>query len=92
MRILELEAPVSEVAPTDRVLTGYDQQHLAVYLSLLDAEAEGAGWQDVARTTLKLDPIREPERARRTWHSHLARARWVTQSGYRHLLCGDGAL
>jgi hypothetical protein len=35
-----LDPPVSGVAPTDRNLTGYDQQHLVTYLRLLDADAE----------------------------------------------------
>ena len=33
-----------------------------------------------------IDPVREPDRARRVYDSHLARARWMTQSGYRQLL------
>ncbi|TIQ86908.1 MAG: DUF2285 domain-containing protein, partial [Mesorhizobium sp.] len=33
-----------------------------------------------------IDPDVEPERARRVHDSHLARARWMTQHGYRHLL------
>jgi hypothetical protein len=37
---------------------------------------------------LHLDPDREPERARRAWETHLARARWMTEQGYRHLLRG----
>jgi hypothetical protein len=35
-----LTAPhVSDVAPADRNLTGYDQQHLVTYLRLIDPEA-----------------------------------------------------
>jgi hypothetical protein len=30
-----------------RALTAYDERHLATYLRLLDAEAEGAEWQDL---------------------------------------------
>ncbi|HHX91732.1 MAG TPA: DUF2285 domain-containing protein, partial [Paracoccus sp.] len=33
-----------------------------------------------------IDPVQEPERARQVHDSHLARARWMTQSGYRQLL------
>jgi hypothetical protein len=29
-------------------LTGYDQEHLVTYLRLLDADAEGADWREVA--------------------------------------------
>jgi hypothetical protein len=33
------------------------------YLRLLDADAEGADWREVARIVLHIDPDREPERA-----------------------------
>ena len=83
---LPQSGPIRDVAPSDGILTNYDEQHMAVYQRLLDAEAEGEVWQDVARGMLRIDPLREPERARRSWHSHLARAKWMMQSGYRHLL------
>ena len=79
---------VADAAPDDRVLTAYDEQHLLTYLRLLDAECEGADWQEVARIVLQIDPAREPARARRAWESHLARAKWMIENGYRHLLRG----
>ena len=75
-------------APTERNLRGYDQQHLVTYLRLLDADAEGADWQEVAKIILHIDPEREPDRAKRAWESHLARAKWMTENGFRHLLHG----
>ena len=83
-----LDPPVSDVAPADAVLTRYDEQHLVTYLRLLDAEADGADWREVSQLVLHIDPVSEPERARRVWESHLARARWMTEHGYRHLLRG----
>jgi hypothetical protein len=83
-----LDPPVADQAPEAEVLTGYDQEHLATYLRLLDAEAEGADWTEVARIVLHIDPAQEPSRARRAWESHLARAKWMTEHGYRHLLEG----
>jgi hypothetical protein len=83
-----LDPPVSDTAPTSGVLTGYDEQHLITYLRLLDADAEGADWCDVARIVLHLDPAENSEHAKRIWASHLARARWMTENGYRHLLRG----
>ena len=83
-----LDPPVADTAPVESVLTGYDEQHLITYLRLLDADAEGADWREVANIVLHIDPDREPERARRAWESHLARAKWMTNSGYRHLLRG----
>jgi hypothetical protein len=35
-------------------LTGYDEQHLVTYLRLLDADAEGAEWEEVAKIVLHL--------------------------------------
>ena len=84
------EPPVADTAPAGEVLTGYDEQHLVTYLRLLDAAAEDADWREVAQLVLRIDPGREPERAERAWESHLNRARWMTTSGYRHLL-QDGA-
>ena len=83
-----LDPDVADEAPSAPVLTGYDEQHLVTYLRLLDAETDGADWTEVARIVLHLDPDREPDRARRSWQSHLARARWMTEHGYRHLLRG----
>ena len=83
-----LNPPVADAAPTDDILTCYDEQHLVTYLRLLDAAKEGADWQEVAMVVLQIDPLREPVRARRAWDTHLARAHWMTENGYRHLLRG----
>jgi hypothetical protein len=88
MQTPALDRPVADTAPTDRTLTGYDEHHLVTYLRLLDAETDGADWQEVAKLVLHIDPASEPARARRAWETHLARARWMTEHGYRHLLRG----
>ncbi len=77
---------VADTAPSDPVLTVYDEQHVITYLRLLDADAQGADWREVARVVLHLDPEPEPDRARRAFDSHLARAKWMTEHGYRLLL------
>ena len=77
--------------PFDAVLTAYDEQHLITYLRLLDADAEGADWREVAQVVLHLDPEREPDRARRTFESHLSRAQWMTKHGYWRLLRGGAS-
>jgi hypothetical protein len=41
------------------------------YLRFLDAQADGADWTEVSRLVLDIDP------------AHLARAKWVTERGYR---------
>lgn len=86
MKKPRLDAPVFDEAPTAPTLTDYDRLHLVTYLRLLDAEAAGADPDEVARVVLRLDPATDPERARRVHASHLARARWMSENGYRHLL------
>ena len=80
---MPLDPDVADIAPTDAVLTPYDRDHVVTYLRLLDADAEGADWRDVARIVLHLEPDREPDRARLAFDSHLARAKWMTRHGYR---------
>ena len=80
------DPPIAETAPTDTQITDYDRAHLPTYLRLLDAESEGAPWDEVARIVLDVDPEREPDRARRAHDTHLARAHWLTAHGYRDLL------
>jgi hypothetical protein len=86
MQMPPLDPDVADTVPSGTLLTGYDQEHLVTYLRLLDADAEGADWREVARIVLHLDPDRECDRARRAFDSHLARARWMTRQGYRQLL------
>ena len=57
-------------------------------MRLPDADVEGADWREVARIVLHIDPDREAERARQAFDSHLARAKWMSRYGYRHLLHG----
>lgn len=86
-----LDPPVALAAPTDETLTEYDQQHVITYLRLLDAEADGAEWTEVASLVLRMDPVSDPARAKATWESHLARAKWLVDHGYRDLLRRDGS-
>jgi hypothetical protein len=41
---------------------------------------------DVSRIVLHIDPDNDADRARIAFESHLSRARWMTEQGYRHLL------
>ena len=74
-----LDPDVDDVAPETDGLTPYGYEHLITYLRLLDADADGADWTEVARIVLHIDPTSEPARARRAWESHLARAKWMTE-------------
>jgi hypothetical protein len=81
-----LNPDIADEAPAADALTAYDYAHLVTYSRLLDAEADGADWTEVARIVLRIDPTKEPARVRHAWESHLARARWMTEHGYKHLL------
>lgn len=77
---------VADLAPSGPDLTVYDEEHCITYLRIIDAAAEGADWREVSRIVLSIDAERDPERARQAFESHLARAKWVANSGYRQLL------
>ncbi|MBB4263896.1 DNA -binding domain-containing protein [Bradyrhizobium sp. CIR3A] len=82
------EQKIAELAPSANELTSYDKEHAITYMRLLDAAADKADWGEIARIVLGLDPTVEPDRARRTFESHLARAKWLAGHGYRDLLRG----
>ena len=67
------------------------KEHIITYLRLLEADAQGADWREVARVVLHLDPEHESDRARMAFDSHLSRAKWMTEHGYRHLLRGGAS-
>jgi len=77
-----LDPDVADTAPSDSLLTTYDEEHVMTYLRPLDADAEGADWREVARVVLHLDPAHETGRARRAFDGHLSRAKWMTEQGY----------
>ncbi|MFQ3453246.1 DUF2285 domain-containing protein [Bradyrhizobium sp. UFLA01-814] len=77
---------IADLAPSASELTPYDELHAVTYMRLLDAESDNADWREVARIVLGIDPTLEPDRARRAFDSHLARAKWAARHGYRDLL------
>jgi len=82
-----MSTPTFDDCPPDSPnLTSYDERHLVTYIRLLDADAEAADWREAVQIIFGLDPDKEPARAKAVHASHLARARWMTQVGYRHLL------
>ncbi|HWL47935.1 MAG TPA: DUF2285 domain-containing protein [Sphingomonadaceae bacterium] len=83
--MIESEPAIADEAPCTDRLTSYDEARLILYLRLLDAEAEGADWREVARVVLRIDATAEPERARRCWDTHLKRAQWIAESCYNRL-------
>jgi len=82
----ELDPDVADDVPWSNEITLYDEQHFVTYIRLLDAEADSADWQEVARIVLHRDPMAEPDRSRRCWEEHLKRAKWMTEHGHSQLL------
>jgi hypothetical protein len=75
---------IADEVPWSEHVTDYDRAHFLVYLRLLDGLILGAGEDELCRTILNLDP--EADGAQRTLRSHVSRARWMTQTGYKDLL------
>ncbi|WP_171173665.1 DNA -binding domain-containing protein [Ruegeria sp. HKCCD8929] len=80
------QMPIADAPPDEAVLTVYDRDHLKLYMRLLDAETAGATLEEVSSVLFGIDATAEPERARRVRDSHLSRARWMTEQGYREIL------
>lgn len=80
-------ALVDEPPWSDHV-TDYDRAHFDVYLRLLDAVAGGAAEAEIIQIVLGIDPHTSIKRGRKILKSHLKRARWMTEIGYRDLLHG----
>jgi hypothetical protein len=72
--------------PDSAELTDYDRAHMKDYMRVLDAARDGADWREAVAIIFEIDPEAEPDRARRVHDSHLARAHWMTEHGYRLLL------
>src|SRR3546814_19261545 len=75
--------------PGDAELTAYDKAHATVYLRLLDAETQGAPWQDVVEVLFGLSAEDDPERASLVYSTHLARARWMTENEIGRASCRE---
>jgi hypothetical protein len=72
--------------PQAAQLTDYDESHLHDYLRLLDADDSGIDWREAAASIFCIDVAAEPDRALTMYVGHLARARWMTEIGYAHLM------
>ncbi|HEX8418491.1 MAG TPA: DUF2285 domain-containing protein [Sphingomonas sp.] len=79
-------AAFDDRAPDGPDVTDYDERHRPTYWRLLDAAGEDADWREVVRIVFGIDPVAEPERASVVHATHLARARWMSETGYRHYL------
>lgn len=82
----QISPRLTDTPPDSDQLTEYDRAQLKLYARLLDAEADGAALSEIAHHLFGIDANDEPERARRVHDSHLVRAHWVADQGYRELL------
>lgn len=78
-------AAFQDEPPAGAALTAYDRAHMTLYLRLLDAARDGADWREAVEILFGLDPAIDPERCRKIHDRHLARARWMSEQGYREL-------
>jgi hypothetical protein len=77
---------IADEVPWSETITEYDESHYVVYLRLLDASNDGASNDEMARVVLEIDPAREPSGAEKAVLSHLRRAQWTIEKGYRRLI------
>jgi hypothetical protein len=78
--------PIADKAPRTDYVTDYDRAHFSLYARLLDAAADGASDDEIAQIVLAIDPQSEPGYAKRVLDSHMHRARWMSEHGFKHLL------
>ncbi|KTQ96369.1 hypothetical protein NS226_08185 [Aureimonas ureilytica] len=77
-----------DIPPNDTGLTDYDRSHVKLYCRLLDSVADGADWREAVEILFGINPAVEADRARRVYDTHLTRAQWMTEAGYKLLLAG----
>lgn len=82
--------PFEDIAPSGDTLTDYDRTHVKIYVRLLDATAAEADWREIMEVLFGINAGQEPARARLVHDTHLARAQWMTHTGYKHLLRDAG--
>ena len=71
-----------DVAPSGTEVTEYDHEHIILYYCLLDRKNRGRDWRETVHAFFGLDADREPERARRVYDSHFARATLLAEVPY----------
>jgi hypothetical protein len=82
---LKLPIGLRPAAPTGNAITDYDRAHFHHYVRLLDGNSAGLDDDELCRSILDMDPAPDRNAARRILKSHLERARWVSQTGYRQI-------
>ncbi len=83
------QAPVVAPVPWAEALTPYDEAHLGTYLRLLDAAKDGASDEAMCRQILNIPADTAEANSSEILESHLKRARWMCEMGYKDLLSGQ---
>ncbi|PAP99499.1 DUF2285 domain-containing protein [Mesorhizobium mediterraneum] len=76
---------IFEEVPWSDSITVYDKENFTIYMRILDACADNASEEEIARLILGIDPTLEPIRARNAVRSHIDRANWMVTTGYKEL-------
>jgi len=84
LEIMPHHNKLQPLAPDSSRITPYDRAQFKLYLLLLKAEQQGLDWRLVVGDIMGFD--REDASARRCWLSHLQRAKWMSEIGYRQLI------
>ena len=72
--------PMRGLCPwSDDSVTDYDRRHLALYTCLIDGDEQGVSLEEMAAVVFHIDPLRNPDWARRVAGSHLRRAYWIAE-------------
>jgi hypothetical protein len=79
-------AQILDEPPVGKSVTAYDREHMVLYLRLLDSARDGADWREAIEILFGLDPEHESDRCRHIYETHLARAKWMSEHGYRDLV------
>lgn len=80
---------LSNKAPRSDSITAYDRAHISTYLRLFDADRDGATWDNAARLIFGVAAETDPTRLHHQHRSHLARAKWLVETGYLRLTQDD---
>jgi len=86
MEPVKVHPPIADEVPWSEHVSDYDRAHFIVYVRLLDAQAAAMDETEMCELILRIDAKAEPDRARKALASHLRRAKWMTETGYRDLL------
>ncbi len=82
---MKMPSGLRPLAPSDDVITKYDRMHFQQYVKLLDALAAGKDFDEMCECILKIDPTKDRAKAHRTLESHIKRARWISDKGFRQI-------